>query len=143
MSVEITGRYLGDLKIESIHGPSVAKLTIAAPVDNEGDGSSFSPTDLAATALGSCMCMLVAIVGRREGIDLSGLGFRLEKHMASNPRRLGSIPVTLRMPAGLTPEQRKKLEHAALTCPVHRSLDEAVERPVVFVYPEGPVGPEG
>jgi putative redox protein len=137
MSVEISGRYLGDLKIEATHGPSGAKLKIAAPVDNEGDGSSFSPTDLAATALGSCMCMLIAIVGRREKVDLDGLAFRLEKHMASNPRRLGSIPVTIQMPAGLNPDQRKKLENAALTCPVHKSLDAAVERPVTFVYPEG------
>jgi len=137
MSVEITGRYSGDLKMELTHGPSGTVIPIAAPVDNQGDGSSFSPTDLAAAALGSCMCMLIAIVGKREGVDLSGLSFRLEKHMASNPRRIGSIPVTIQMPAGLTPDQRKKLENAALTCPVHKSLDEAVERPVSFVYPEG------
>jgi putative redox protein len=137
MSVEITGQYTGNLKMQLTHGPSGTVIPIAAPVDNQGDGSSFSPTDLAAAALGSCMCMLIAIVGQRDGINLSGLSFRLEKHMASNPRRLGSIPVTIQMPAGLNPEQRKKLENAALTCPVHKSLDPAVETPVDFAYPEG------
>jgi putative redox protein len=77
---------------------------------------------------------LIAIVGERDGIDLTGLSFRLEKHMASNPRRIGAIPVTLHMPAGLTPDQKKKLENAALTCPVHKSLSEEVEKPVEFVY---------
>ena len=136
MAVEITGRYIGNLKTELTHGPSGAVIRTAAPVDNQGDGSSFSPTDLAATSLGACMLTLIAIVGEREGIDLTGLSFRLEKHMAANPRRIGAVPVTIHMPAGLTADQRKKLENAALTCPVHKSLDEGIERPVEFVYAE-------
>ena len=134
MAVEITGKYVGNLKVEMTHGPSGAVIRTAAPVDNQGDGSSFSPTDLASAALGSCMLTLIAIVGQRDGLDLTGLSFRLEKHMASNPRRIGAIPVTIQMPAGLTPEQRKKLENAALTCPVHKSLAEDVDKPVWFVY---------
>ena len=140
MSVEITGNYLGNLKVELIHGPSGTVLTTAAPVDNQGDGSSFSPTDLLAAALGSCMLTLIAIVGRRESIDLSGLRFRLEKHMQSDPRRVGAAPATIWMPAGLTPDQRKKLENAALTCPVHKSVHPDLERPVRFVYPEEAAG---
>jgi uncharacterized OsmC-like protein len=139
MAVEITGKYIGNLKTELTHGPSGTVIRTAAPVDNQGDGSSFSPTDLAATALGACMLTLIAIVGEREGLDLTGLSFRLEKHMASNPRRIGAIPVTVTMPAGLTPDQKKKLENAALTCPVHKSLSEDVERPVEFVYADAPV----
>ena len=139
MAVEISGRYLGNLKVEATHGPSGAVLRTAAPVDNQGDGSSFSPTDLAATALGVCMLTLIAIVGEREGIDLSGLSFRLEKHMSSSPRRIGAIPVTIQMPAGLNPDQKKKLENAALTCPVHKSLSEEVEKPVEFVYADAAV----
>jgi uncharacterized OsmC-like protein len=134
MAVEITGRYVGNLKVEMTHGPSGAVIRTAAPVDNQGDGSSFSPTDLASASLGACMLTLIGIVGQRDGLDLTGLSFRLEKHMASNPRRIGAIPVTIQMPAGLTPEQRKKLETAALTCPVHKSLSEEVEKPVRFVY---------
>lgn len=139
MAVEITGRYIGNLKTEMTHGPSGTVIRTAAPVDNQGDGSSFSPTDLAAASLGACMLTLIAIVGERDGLDLTGLAFRLEKHMASNPRRIGAIPVTIRMPAGLTPQQRQKLEAAALTCPVHKSLSEGVEKPVEFEYADVPV----
>lgn len=139
MAVEITGRYIGNLKAELTHGPSGTVIRTAAPVDNQGDGSSFSPTDLAAASLGACMLTLIAIVGERDGIDLTGLAFRLEKHMESNPRRISAVPVTVQMPPGLTPEQRRKLEHAALTCPVHKSLAEGVERPVEFVYADAPV----
>jgi len=139
MAVEITGKYIGNLKVELTHGPSGTKLTTVPPVDNQGDGSSFSPTDLVATALGSCMLSLISIVGGRDGLDLSGLAFRAEKHMASEPRRVGRIPVTIWMPKGLTPDQRKKLEHAAMTCPVHRSLHPDLERPVTFVYQDGEV----
>jgi putative redox protein len=139
VAVEITGKYIGNLKMELTHGPSGTVIRTAAPVDNQGDGSSFSPTDLAAAALGACMLTLIAIVGERDGIDLTGLAFRLEKHMASNPRRIGAIPATIQMPAGLTPEQRKKLEKAALTCPVHKSLPAEIDRPVEFVYADAPV----
>lgn len=137
MAVEISGKYLGDLKVELVHGPSGTVMKTAAPVDNQGDGSSFSPTDLAAASLAACMLTLIAIAARREELDLDGLSFRLEKHMAADPRRIGSIPITIQMPAGLTPDQRKKLENAALTCPVHKSLAPDVERPVRFEYPEG------
>ena len=137
MTVEIRGSYAGNLKVELVHGPSGTRLTTAAPVDNQGDGSSFSPTDLAAAALGACMLTLIGIVGRREEVDLTGLAFRLEKHMASDPRRIGAVPVEITMPPGLTADQRTKLERAALTCPVHKSLHPDVDRPVRFVYPEG------
>ena len=136
MAVEITGRYIGDLKMEMTHGPSGAVLRTVPPVDNQGDGSSFSPTDLAATALASCMLSLIAIVGERDGLDLTGLSVHIEKEMASNPRRISRLPSRIRMPAGLTPEQRKKLENAALTCPVHNSLHPDIEREVVFEYPD-------
>ena len=142
MAVEITGRYVGNLKVEMTHGPSGAVVRTAAPVDNNGDGSSFSPTDLTAASLGACMMTLIAIVGERDGLDLSGLSFRLEKHMVSDPRRIGAIPVTLRMPAGLTAPQRKKLENAALTCPVHKSLSPEIDKQVEFVYPDGPEAPD-
>jgi len=140
MAVEITGKYIGNLKNELTHGPSGTKLITVPPVDNQGDGSSFSPTDLVATALGSCMMSLITLVGQRDGLDLTGLAFRAEKHMSSTPpRRISAIPVTLHMPKGLTPDQRKKLENAALTCPVHRSLHPDVEKPVTFVYEDGEV----
>lgn len=134
MAVEMTGRYIGNLKTELTHGPSGTVIRTAAPVDNQGDGSSFSPTDLVAAALGACMLSLISIVGTRDGLDLSGLAFRAEKHMTPPPRRIASLPITIQMPKGLTPDQRRKLENAALTCPVHRSLHPDVEKVVTFVY---------
>lgn len=137
MAVEIKGSYLGNLNVEVVHGPSGTRLTTAAPVDNQGDGSSFSPTDLAATALGTCMLTLIGITARRHPeIDLSTLAFRVEKHMTDNPRRIARLPVTIDMPAGIAPDVRKKLERSALTCPVHRSLLPEIDIPVEFVYPD-------
>src|SRR5262249_62155069 len=111
MAVEITGTYTGNLKMELTHGPSGAKLKTAAPVDNKGDGSSFSPTDLVAAALGCCIVTTMAVVAEREGIDFTTASFRVEKHMQSDPRRIAPLPVEIHMPRGLTPAQRKMLDH--------------------------------
>jgi putative redox protein len=134
VAVEITGRYTGHLKTELTHGPSGTVLPTAAPVDNQGDGSSFSPTDLVAAALASCMVTTLAIVAERDGIDLSGVTFRVEKHMAGEPRRIAAFPVVIHLPAGLQPAERAKLERAAQTCPVHRSLLPEIDKEVSFVY---------
>jgi putative redox protein len=143
MAVEITGRHIGGLKLELRHGPSGATLRTAAPVDNAGDGSSYSPTDLLAAALGSCMLTLMAIAARRAGIPFDDAAFMLEKHMRTSPRRVEAIPVRIRMPAGLTAPQRQLLEHAALTCPVHLSLHPDVRRDVRFEYADDAPGAGG
>lgn len=135
MAVEITGTYIGGLKMDLHHGPSAAVLRTAAPVDNQGDGSSFSPTDLVAAAMASCMVTTMGIVGQRHGIELTGAHFRVEKHMTSEgPRRIAALPVEIHLPANLTGEQRQLMERTALGCPVHRSLIPEVERPVRFEY---------
>ena len=136
MAVNISGSYIGDLKVELTHEPSGAQIKTSAPVDNQGDGSSFSPTDLVASALGACMVTLMGIAAKKDNINLEGLHFSLEKHMASDPRRIGAVPIRVHMPAGLSPQQRKKLEGAALTCPVHRSLPGELERKIEFIYPD-------
>ena len=138
MGVRIDGTYRGGLNTEVVHGPSGRQLVTAAPLDNEGDGSSFSPTDLVATALGSCMMTILGIIARRDGIDLEGATFEVEKIMQASPRRIGALPVTLRLPGGLSEDQKKKLERGALTCPVHRSLLAEIEKPVTFVYGDEP-----
>ena len=138
MAVEMSGTYEGGLKVRLHHGPSGAEITTAAPVDNHGDGSSFSPTDLCAVSLGACMVTVMGILAEREGIPFAGVSFTLEKHMRADPRRIDSLPVTLRMPSGLTEVQRKKLEHAALTCPVYRSLLPEITKDVRFVYADAP-----
>ncbi|HEX5724758.1 MAG TPA: OsmC family protein [Longimicrobiaceae bacterium] len=136
MGVEMSGAYTGGLKMRLTHGPSGTEIGTAAPVDNRGDGSSFSPTDLLAASLGSCMVTTMAIVAEREGIPFSQARFTLEKHMRSDPRRVDRIPVTVHMPGGLDAAQRERLEAAARGCPVHRSLAPEVAREVSFVYPD-------
>ena len=132
----MNGRDLGQLRTELTHEPSGATIRTAAPLDNAGDGSSFSPTDLVAAALGSCMITTMGIVAAREGIPFSGATFRLEKHMRSGPRRIERIPVLLRMPGGLSPDQRRRLEEVALGCPVFETLRPEIAKEVEFLYPD-------
>ena len=136
MSVFVSGEYTGGLGVELLHGPSGAKMKTAAPVDNQGDGSSFSPTDMVAAGLGACMLTIIAIVGERDGLDLKGLKFAGEKLMTGPPRRIEKVDLVISMPAGLTQSQRTKLEKAAMTCPVKNSLGADVQTPVRFEYPD-------
>jgi len=133
--VSIEGRYLGDLRCEATHGPSSSKLLTDAPADNMGKGEAFSPTDLVATALGTCIVTTMAIVAARRGIDFTKARFTVEKHIATDPvRRIGRLPVTIHLPASLDAETRTILERAAYTCPVHKSLHPDVAAPISFVY---------
>jgi uncharacterized OsmC-like protein len=132
----MSGRYQGGLGLELEHGPSGTTIRTAAPVDNRGDGSSFSPTDLLAAGLGSCMLTIMAIVGERDGLRMDGMSFKAEKHMSASPRKVAKIALEITMPSGLGPDQREKLEHAALTCPVKQSLPPDLETPVDFHYPD-------
>ena len=133
--VVITGRYKGELRCEALHGPSQTKLVTDAPADNMGKGETFSPTDLMATALGTCIVTTMAIVATRRGIDFSAATFTVEKHMVADPeRRIGRLPVTIRMPASISVENRAVLERTAHTCPVHKSLHPSIDSPIAFVY---------
>lgn len=131
MAVEITVTYQGDLRCDARHGPSQARLTTDAPVDNQGKGESFSPTDLVATALGTCMLTIMGIVAQRHAIELKGATVKVEKHMVADPaRRIGRLPVTITVPGRLDEKQRKLLIAAAEGCPVHRTLGDRVEMPI-------------
>ena len=134
MSVSISGRYVGNKKVELTHGPSTVTITTAAPKDNNGDGSSFSPTDLVAGALGACMLTLMDIVAERDKVDLSGTYFSLEKHMLASPRRIEKVPVVFHLPKSVPEDKRDKLKNAAMTCPVFRTLNPEVQVDVVFHY---------
>ena len=134
MPVEIKGQYEGDLRVKLTHGPSGSILETDAPTDNQGKGQKFSPTDLVVAALSSCMMTIMGIVAKRDGIKLEGTTFRGEKHMSENPRRIGKIVLEFNMPGGLTDEQKKKLEKAAHTCPVHHSLLPEIEKEIKFSY---------
>jgi putative redox protein len=135
--VRIDVTYEGDLHTTARHAPSGAELPTDAPKDNEGRGENFSPTDLVATALGTCMLTTMGIVARRKGIAFDGAKASVEKHMVADPlRRIGKLEVAFDMPAGLGPAERKLLENTAMTCPVHKSLRQDVEIPVEFRYPD-------
>lgn len=134
MSVKITGKYLGNKKTSLLHTPSGAEIVTSAPIDNQGDGSAFSPTDLVAGALGACMMTVMSIVAERDGVDLSGMSMEVEKHMEQNPRRIGRLPIRLHLPRGIDESYRSKLERVAHTCPVHHTLREDTSVEVEFLY---------
>ncbi len=134
MVVEITGTDVGAFKVRARHELSGTELKTAAPLDNQGDGSSFSPTDLVATGLGTCVVTVMAIAAEKHGIPFEGARFRVEKHMRSGPRRIGKLAMVVTMPAGLDPDQRRILEAAGSHCPIHRSLHPDIETPLTFEY---------
>ncbi|MCC6753885.1 MAG: OsmC family protein [Saprospiraceae bacterium] len=121
--------YLGDLRTEATHLRSGEKIRTVAPPDNQGKGDAFSPTDLAATSLASCMMTIVAIAAESHGIDVSGMRAEVLKHMANDPRRIGGIEIDLYLPAmHYTGRERAILTGAANACPVGRSLHPALEQ---------------
>jgi uncharacterized OsmC-like protein len=125
--------YLGDLRTESTHLQSGNQLITDAPTDNMGKGEAFSPTDLLATATGTCMLTTMAIVAQRDGIELAGSEVEVTKIMSSTPpRRVARLEIFLKMKANvvLSPEQIQKLDRTAHTCPVSLSLHPDVEQVV-------------
>ncbi|MGD0766648.1 MAG: OsmC family protein [Tepidisphaeraceae bacterium] len=133
--VEIQIAYQGNLRCSARHVDSGVTLLTDAPKDNMGNGESFSPTDLVATALGTCMLTIMGIAARRMDVDLSGATAVVTKEMSQAPiRRIARLAVTLRVPARLTEEQRQKLQNAAMTCPVHKSLHPDVQTPINFQW---------
>jgi uncharacterized OsmC-like protein len=126
--VEIKIDYQGDLHCRAVHGPSGTVLETDAPVDNNGRGESFSPTDLVATALGVCMTTVMGIVARRKEIDLQGMRVTVRKHMsADTPRRIARLELDLEMPLPADHPERRLLESTGNGCPVHHSLHPDVE----------------
>jgi putative redox protein len=133
--VTIQIQYQGDLRCEAVHEPSGTHLNTDAPKDNMGKGESFSPSDLVATALGTCMLTIMGIAARSLQVDLIGTRVTVQKEMVATPlRRIGKLAVKIAVPTKLTDEQKQKLEQAALTCPVHKSLHPDIQTPVEFVW---------
>ncbi len=133
--VEITARYEGQLRCNATHGPSGAHVLTDAPVDNHGKGEAFSPTDLVATALPTCMMTIMGIYAERHGISLAGMSARTEKEMTKvPPRRIAGLRTVITVPIAADHPQREALENAAHTCPVHRSLHPDIAAPIEFVY---------
>jgi len=136
--VDIYLEYEGDLHCRAKHGPSSAVLATDAPVDNQGRGQTFSPTDLVATGLGSCMATVMGILARTRGYSLEGTRVHVKKTMtASPPRRIAELAVHVTLPKSATEsagDGRSDLERAALECPVRLSLLDAIKVPVAFEW---------
>ena len=134
--VEITAVYDGQLRCRVTHGPSGQVITTDAPTDNYGKGEAFSPTDLVAASLASCVLTVMGIVAARHQLDLTWTAVRVIKEMRNEPvRRIARLATTVTFPRAFSSEQRALLERTAASCPVHHSLHPDVEAPIEFVYP--------
>lgn len=136
MSITSTVKYLGGLRTECTHLASGDTIITDAPVDNKGQGAAFSPTDLCATALASCATTIMGIYAEAHDVDIEGLRAEVTKHMGTDtPRRIARIDVIFYMPdKNYSDKEKKSLERAALTCPVHHSLSEAIEQNISFKW---------
>jgi putative redox protein len=127
--------YQGDLHCKAVHEPSGTVLTTDAPKDHHGRGESFSPTDLVAAALGSCILSMMGIMARSLKLDINGATATVEKEMASAPvRKLEKLTVKIHLPQSLSDEHKQRLEKAAYTCPVHKALEPSVQMPIEFTW---------
>ncbi|TXK37792.1 OsmC family protein [Pontibacter qinzhouensis] len=127
--------YKGDLRTAAQHLASGNTVITDAPVDNNGKGEAFSPTDLVSAALGSCMMTIMGIVANRAGINIEGMEMDITKMMAAEPRRIGEVVVAITMPAhNYTDKEKAMLENAARTCPVALSLHPDVKQTISFQY---------
>lgn len=128
-------KYTGDLRTEAIHVKSGSIIITDAPVDNKGKGENFSPTDMVATALGSCILTIMGIAAREHNFSIDGSSCRITKIMSDNPRKIGEIKIDFDMTANeFTDKQKKILENCVKTCPVARSLHESVFQNVTLLY---------
>jgi len=133
--VEITANYEGQLRCRATHGPSKSELITDAPADNMGRGGAFSPTDLVATALATCVATTMGIVAQRKGFTLPPCRVRVEKHMSSDsPRRVVRLPVTVWLPLPPNHPEKTLLEQSAHACPVRQSVHADIEVPMEFVW---------
>jgi putative redox protein len=131
--VEVTVEYEGSLRCTAVHGPSGTQIETDAPKDNMGKGERFSPTDLLATGLGSCILTILGIMAQRHNLDLSGTSVRVSKEMVAQPvRRIGKLAVEIRIPVPLAEEQKQRLISAAEACPVKKSLHPDIEIPMTW-----------
>ena len=130
--VRIEASYDGNLRCKATHMPSGNQIITDAPVDNNGKGESFSPTDLLATSMLTCIMTIVAIRADSKGIDVNGMSGSVEKTMAANPRRVAKLEVVVNLPDGLDLDDRSWLITEGCNCPVCVSVSESMEVDVTF-----------
>ena len=126
--------YRGNLRTEATHLASNQKIITDAPIDNHGKGEAFSPTDLVATSLASCMMTIMGIVANRNKIDIKGATAKVKKSMGENPRRISEIKIEFHFFNTISMQDRKKLERVAKSCPVSNSLNENLLENLNFIY---------
>lgn len=130
-----TGSYEGDLRTTLVHQRSGQSFVTDAPVDNQGKGQAFSPTDLVAAALSSCMATIMGIKARALDVDLRGLQWEVEKIMLPQPRRIAEVRIRFHHPhLAASEDQKQLLREAALSCPVALSLSDQVRQTVMFDF---------
>jgi len=126
--------YKNNLRTEAQHIASGQKIITDAPLDNNGKGEAFSPTDLVATALASCMITIMAIAAEKNGINLLETSASVKKIMGTSPRTISDIVIEITMSKDFALKDRKRLEKAALACPVHKSLHPDMNKEITFSY---------
>lgn len=128
--------YLGNLRTEIEHLQSGNKIITDAPLDNNGKGEFFSPTDMFASSLGSCMLTIMGIAANTHGFSIDGTRLEIEKIMAANPRRVAEIKIDLYFPEGVeySDKQKRIIEASAKTCPVANSLHPDVIKTINYIY---------
>ncbi|SDB96071.1 OsmC family protein [Williamwhitmania taraxaci] len=130
-------KYIGDLRTEATHVRSSVKITTDAPVDNQGKGEFFSPTDLLATSLGSCMLTIMGISARTHGFNIDGTEVSITKVMGTEPRRVVEVVVELTFPHNnYSAKERKLLQLSAKECPVANSLHPDLKQNIIFKFKE-------
>jgi putative redox protein len=133
--ITVETKYLGDLRTEVRHVRSGKTLITDAPIDNHGKGEAFSPTDLLATSLGSCMLTMIGIAARIHNFNVGGTEARITKIMAENPRRVHEVIIEFNFPESSYSDNEKTIiENAALKCPVAKSLHPDLKQTVIFNY---------
>lgn len=128
-------QYQGQLRTGATHLKSGNSLTTDAPVDNHGKGETFSPTDLVATALVSCMITVMGIKAEKHGCDMGEVTGSVKKVMADNPRRIGQLNVVIEFQGHrLSGQERALMQQTALNCPVAKSLHPDITQQVQFIF---------
>ena len=135
MSHKIKGSYLGGLRVSSTHLASNTEIITDAPIDNNGKGESFSPTDLVATALGTCMITVMGIYAEKNGILMPNVCSRTNKFMTSNPRKISKLKIEIIFDDNqLSDVDKKSLKDVALNCPVAKSLHPDLKQEIEFIF---------
>ena len=135
MSHKIESSYLGELRVSSTHTASNTVITTDAPIDNNGKGESFSPTDLVATALGSCMITVMGIHADKNGILMPNVYSRTNKFMTPNPRKISKLKIEIIFEGNqLSDIDKQSLKEVALNCPVAKSLHPDLQQEIKFIF---------